>query len=167
MANTKRLYTGPNQKLICTACREEKSVNEFGIRKDTKVPRVKSICRRCMATRQTAKNQASDEISVYWWARQLMKYGLTPETWNELFNSQGLCCAICGADENGAKRFHVDHCHDTGVIRGILCTKCNVGIGALRDDSDLVMRAFLYLENFSVVAERARHEMALKKNVDQ
>lgn len=162
MSNTKRAYIGPNQMLLCTGCREEKS--EFGMRKDTKTPSVRSICRRCLALRTTAKNQIDEDVHFYWWARQLAKYGLTPKTWNALFESQGRRCAICRIEENGAKRFHVDHCHDTGVVRGILCTKCNIGIGALRDDSDLVMRAFLYLENFLVVAERARQETALIEN---
>ena len=51
-------------------------------------------------------------------------------------------CEICGA----AGVLAVDHCHDTGEIRGMLCSQCNVGIGMFRDDADLLMRAIRYLK---------------------
>jgi hypothetical protein len=52
-------------------------------------------------------------------------------------------CAICM--ETPDKQLHVDHNHYTGLIRGLLCGKCNAGIGLLKDDSDLCMRATQYL----------------------
>jgi hypothetical protein len=101
---------------------------------------------------------------VYWWARQIAKYGLTPEAWSELFASQDHKCAICGVDVNGAKRFHVDHDHVTNRVRGILCTTCNVGIGALKDDPDLVMRAFLYLSRAVLPGDQQEHHFAVSVN---
>ena len=77
------------------------------------------------------------------------KYGMTPEAFDLLLEAQGGKCAICGGndlkDERGF-RPHVDHCHKTGRVRGILCGRCNKGIGALRDDVDIVRRALAYLE---------------------
>lgn len=65
----------------------------------------------------------------------LKKYGITPEDYDRMLKEQG-GCAICGATEPGGrgKNFHVDHCHSTGRVRGLLCHHCNVGIGMLREN---------------------------------
>ena len=77
-------------------------------------------------------------------------YGLTPEEWNALFEQQKGQCAICGNDfdMNKSKFIQVDHCHDTGVIRGLLCTKCNVGLGAFGDSLEMLLKAVQYLEAY-------------------
>jgi hypothetical protein len=54
---------------------------------------------------------------------------------------RGPVCEVCG--DTG--RLSIDHCHKTGLVRGTLCTKCNFGIGALRDSADLVRKALEYL----------------------
>lgn len=57
-------------------------------------------------------------------------------------------CAICGATEPGGRTryFPVDHCHTTGIVRGLLCTKCNRGLGLFNDDPERVARAVMYLK---------------------
>ena len=68
-------------------------------------------------------------------ARQLKsKYGISIEEYNNLLVSQNNGCAICGkktAYNNGTKRLHVDHCHNTNKIRGLLCSQCNTTLGHL------------------------------------
>lgn len=49
--------------------------------------------------------------------------------YNQIMEYQGHCCAICGKTDNGGRRFHMDHCHTTGVIRGLLCYSCNTKLG--------------------------------------
>ena len=62
--------------------------------------------------------------------------------------AQGGCCAICGTSDTGKRKaFAVDHNHDTGKIRGLLCSNCNTGIGNLRDNVELLERAIDYLRN--------------------
>jgi hypothetical protein len=165
MANTKRIYIGPDQRIICTTCREVKPVTAFAMRTDTKVPRVRSCCRQCLTTRATAKNrEAHTDAQMYWWARSIAKYGMTPESWAEMFAAQGFRCAICDVDANGAKRFHVDHCHETGLVRGILCTKCNVGIGGLKDDPRIVLRAYQYLLRAVLEGDFQDHDSSVSVN---
>lgn len=72
--------------------------------------------------------------------------------YDALLVAQGGRCACCGKQSVGLRtsradgRFHVDHDHKTGAIRGLLCHKCNIGIGAMGDDAPGVRRALVYLE---------------------
>lgn len=62
-----------------------------------------------------------------------------------LLQKQNGKCAICGTKDFGKKAPNVDHCHATGVIRGLLCCSCNRGIGLLKDDPELLLKAAGYL----------------------
>jgi hypothetical protein len=78
----------------------------------------------------------------------LRKYGVTLEQYNLLRAQQGFCCAICNDHEDSVgKKMFVDHDHVTGKIRKLLCTKCNVGIGMLKDNPDIMERAAKYLRD--------------------
>ncbi len=73
------------------------------------------------------------------------EYGLSVDDYNSMLDEQGGTCAIClGTNKNGTK-LHVDHDHDSGEIRGILCSKCNTAIGLLGDDPRIIARATNYL----------------------
>lgn len=75
--------------------------------------------------------------------RIFRKYGITAEKYLELSNKG---CAICGTlVSGGVGRFHVDHNHDTGQVRGLLCCSCNLGIGSLNDSVIMLLRAVDYL----------------------
>ena len=77
-------------------------------------------------------------------------YNLSLISFNEIFKKQNYKCAICGTETNQAKNksFHVDHCHKEKKVRGILCNKCNTGIGFLNHDVNVLQNAINYL-NFS------------------
>jgi hypothetical protein len=73
-------------------------------------------------------------------------YGITAEQWNELFEKQGCCCAICKKTEPGKKRgWHTDHNHVTNKVRGILCASCNRRLAAI-EDKEFFEAAIAYLE---------------------
>jgi len=73
-------------------------------------------------------------------------YGISPEEFDELVALQEGQCAICRGDEPGGKgNWHVDHDHETGRIRGLLCGDCNLGLGKFRDRPDLLELAAAYL----------------------
>ena len=78
---------------------------------------------------------------------KLKKYGITEKDYQEILASQGFKCAICGADHQETKdaALRVDHCHETGTVRGLLCNKCNTGLGLLGDTADAIMKAAAYL----------------------
>lgn len=81
--------------------------------------------------------------------RRLEAYGLTEEAYDAMKEAQAGLCAICGgaavmrSDSDG--ELVVDHDHDTGVVRGLLCSLCNTGLGAFRDRPELLAAAMDYL----------------------
>jgi hypothetical protein len=81
------------------------------------------------------------------WALQ-QRYGITAATYAALYAAQKGCCAICGsvAANNGKHaHLHVDHDHTTNKVRGLLCGRCNKGIGLFLDRRDLLEAAVAYL----------------------
>lgn len=76
------------------------------------------------------------------------KFGISPEQYDELLRKQDSRCAICGAYEGdkSKRKLAVDHNHKTKEVRGLLCTKCNMGIGYLKDDVQILKNAIGYLE---------------------
>lgn len=77
----------------------------------------------------------------------LRRYGITHAQYENMYRKQGGKCKICREPVNVAgRRLAVDHCHNTGKVRGLLCNKCNSGIGWFRDDPALLRRAAGYLE---------------------
>lgn len=78
------------------------------------------------------------------------KYGLTVEDYNQMFDSQGGKCAICGKHQSeDEKTFCVDHNHDTGAVRGLLCSKCNKALGGFGDSIEMLNRATKYLKDYT------------------
>lgn len=78
---------------------------------------------------------------------QKRKYGSVRGVVNELIQEQHNSCAICENVFETPKDICLDHCHDTGIIRGLLCNNCNVGIGMLGDTVDRLLKAIAYLES--------------------
>lgn len=80
--------------------------------------------------------------------RIVYQYGITTAEYNEILTSQGGVCAICGGapDKERWKKLAIDHNHSTGIVRGLLCSKCNKGIGSLRDNVELLFKAIEYLK---------------------
>lgn len=83
---------------------------------------------------------------------KLYQYGITKDQWQDMFKSQDGTCAICKQPETlfdsklqKTRKLSVDHCHKTGRVRGLLCGKCNKGIGLLNEDPTLLSNAIDYL----------------------
>lgn len=141
----------------CNECAETKPLTEF-----YKHPRMRdghfNRCKVCDRARARASMQKLREAGGYTEpkygrssqyhrrVRLKSKYGITPEEVDAMLDSQGGTCAICGTDDPGGRGFwNVDHDHDTGKVRGLLCTSCNRGIGLLGDNVDRLMSAAAYL----------------------
>jgi len=73
------------------------------------------------------------------------EYGLSAHQYYALVNSRNSSCEICGTCYEDSFSLHIDHCHNTGMVRGLLCSKCNQGIGLLGDSVDSLKKAIEYL----------------------
>ena len=71
---------------------------------------------------------------------------MTIADYDRMFEAQGGVCAICGEARPEERTLHVDHDHGTGVIRGLLCFRCNNALGDFREEYELFQRAADYLD---------------------
>ena len=91
---------------------------------------------------------------VEWPAKLKKLYGITVEDYYKMLSRQGGVCAICKSKTPSNRvykytkqeNFFVDHCHKTGKVRGLLCQKCNTGIGLFNDEITRLRSAADYLE---------------------
>jgi hypothetical protein len=142
---------------VCTKCKVDKEYRDYYFvinSKGAKTRTYKSECKECTKAR-VRKYHSDDPIrSAHTrWKYDLQKnYGMTESEWESLLALQGGGCGICGEKETNVHksgtvwRLSVDHCHDTGKIRGILCNNCNRAIGLLKDNVQLLRKAADYLE---------------------
>ncbi|URN16991.1 MULTISPECIES: endonuclease VII domain-containing protein [Streptomyces] len=111
--------------------------------------------------RQQAARRAKDP-ELYAWREYKnhlwKKYRLTWEEYERLYQEQAGKCAICPAklEDNARRRPAVDHDHDSGVVRGLLCDPCNKGLGHFRDNLALLRAAVSYLERSSMELESSQ-----------
>ncbi len=133
---------------VCTICKIEKSYSEFYTKKKTGLP--KSECKICtIVSSQNWKKNNKEKYEENKLKSRLNKYGLTLEEYDTLVEKQKGLCAICGRKESiPNKSLSVDHCHNTGKPRELLCNKCNTGLGMFKDDIKIVENAIKYLERF-------------------
>lgn len=94
--------------------------------------------------RRTANQSARGYARKRGWVVRT-KYGISIDTFKRMLSSQNYKCAICL--DTASFSSHVDHCHNTGRVRGILCVRCNSGIGYFLDDPEIARRAAAYLES--------------------
>lgn len=78
-------------------------------------------------------------------ASVLKKYGVTPTDYQAMLSNQGNTCYVCQR-KPGKRRLAIDHRHSDGVVRGLLCGRCNTYIGHIKDDIDAAQRLLTYLK---------------------
>lgn len=101
---------------------------------------------RPLARREAVYKWHSQHPEKMFGYRIKYKFGMTVDVYNKLVEAQGNCCAICRADSPGRRYRYwcIDHDHTTGVVRGLLCGRCNSGIAALGDTAEGIKRALSY-----------------------
>lgn len=127
---------------FCTGCQVDKPIDEYS-------KPWAHYCRPCAAAR-AKEHYAGRGGADYSYARALRRfYGMTMEEYTARLEAQGGRCAICRA--KSAQRLHVDHSHQTGAIRDLLCEWCNHAIGKARDDPARLRAMADYLERHAQV----------------
>ncbi len=152
---------------VCSDCKEEFPATKeyFNLRSNGKP---KAYCKPCDNTRTRAyfrkmkeerpeqyrkkldqgNKWKTDNAKTYGRKHDLKKnYGITIEQYDEMLEAQSGVCAICQNQCSTGRRLAVDHCHEIGEIRGLLCSNCNQGIGKFKDSIKLLEAAIKYLES--------------------
>jgi len=132
---------------VCRCCNTEKSLEEYP--KDKRWRNTYKLdCKICYNVKRRSNynpEQRRDEG-----LKQL--YGISRDDLNSMYTHQEGCCAICSAPlslisgKTKKGKAHVDHCHTTGKVRGLLCTKCNTLLGMAEDNKETLQKAILYLD---------------------
>lgn len=128
---------------VCKKCKEEKPDLDFGIRRDSVTNKeiMYSVCRKCYSSKRSLEQILSQRLG---------RHCMTEQHYMQLQFDQDNCCAICGISFTIVKD-NVDHCHNTGIIRGLLCHHCNAGLGSFKDDLLLIDNAAKYLRKHANV----------------
>ncbi len=130
----------------CRTCKTTKTVSDFA-KNPTGIQGVRGTCKDCRPkdTRLTIRGR-----------NVRYKYGIELDEFVGMYEDQGGQCVICSIDvdlyapeDRKANVAHVDHCHTTGKIRALLCHQCNVGIGAFREDIEVLENAIQYIKDHS------------------
>lgn len=132
----------------CSRCKQFKPLSEF-VKNRAQKNGLNQYCKKCTAEYRCMGSDYHKKDTV----RALKKrYDITINEYNAIYEKQKGVCAICGLPESATsptgqtiRLLSVDHCHKTGKIRGLLCAKCNHGLGAFRDDIKFLGNAIKYL----------------------
>lgn len=124
----------------CTTCGVFKLASDYTLERDDRSKGGIAMRSQCKPCREHIK----------WKTFIVRTYGITAEDYYNILAAQNNKCAVCESEEVNSSRvtsgkLFIDHCHDTGKVRGLLCSKCNHGIGLLNDDTALLQKAIEYL----------------------
>lgn len=147
----------------CTKCGEQKPLSEYHNSKKNK-DKLNYWCKPCtkinkaewyksninkvlIRSKQWALKNKEKRKLIARKSHLKIKYNMSLEDERKLINNQNNRCAICN---NGIivelNKFHIDHCHNSGKVRGILCNYCNTGLGMFQDSQEYLKSAVKYLK---------------------
>jgi hypothetical protein len=147
-------YRFPREAVIpeghkwCPDCDTVKPVSDFP-KTRASTSGYHTYCKPCHNARGKASKDKVGGSRTYHLKR---RYGISAEDADAMLEAQGGLCAICGAAPAG----HVDHDHQTGAVRALLCFNCNGGLGQFRDDPAILRAAAEYIEEHRRRQQRPR-----------
>ena len=139
---------------ICTDCGESKLLSDFRSRGGQMAHLYKSHCNTCLYKRHKGWVEDNQhriagyrEKDPWTLAKRCSRRGITPEQLVERYERQENCCAICRSEITLVDSA-IDHNHNTGEFRGVLCKQCNRALGMFKDSPSVLRNALEYLEAF-------------------
>lgn len=144
----------------CIKCKVERPWEDFNPCPSRRPFGLASCCKPCDADRKLnqrnawRRKQTKEFLHQHDYEMRLRKFNLTVKEYESMVLDQCGLCAICGNPETAmhprtgqVQRLAIDHCHNSGKNRGLLCARCNKGLGHFKDNRDLLKNAIKYLEN--------------------
>lgn len=148
----------PEGMWFCAECEEFKNSDQFYAGSNPAAPEtLHPYCIPCAAIRNARHYQTVKSDPAAWRALQerafSKKYGITMDEYDAKWDEQSGVCGICQRPQSFYDKagqlasLSVDHCHESGEFRGLLCRPCNLGLGSFRDNPAALRAAADYLEN--------------------
>lgn len=133
---------------ICTKCKKHLPITQFAKRGDDK-KKYRSHCRTCVnianLKRYYTKDSTKEVHKTASYKHRIKSYGLTIEEYENKLSTQNNCCAIC---KSSLVKPNIDHCHETGIVRDILCQNCNTSLGHAKDDVNILAAMIEYIKRW-------------------
>lgn len=145
---------------MCRRCKKDRLVTDFH-KDSSRHDGLSNRCKECVKIWCAENKQKRSEVYRKWRSENMdylrgygrdrllrMKYGISDQQFEEQLQRQNGLCPLCGekALSTQGRKGSVDHCHDTGKIRGILCGKCNAALFRIEEDHGWAMRALNYVK---------------------
>jgi len=140
-------------KRICHSCHKIKDLSEFYRTTRRGADGHKYSCKECEDNynknrKNTNSTYKSEKLKTTLKRYYVRTYGITMEQKEQMFKDQEAKCLICKDDIFLVKGCHVDHDHETKQVRGLLCSKCNHGLGLFRENTNILQEAINYLKKW-------------------
>lgn len=139
----------------CKKCNQVKDITLFRKHKECLFGYTYE-CKTCLNARKQkesnkpARKQKKSETA---WERHIrVNYNMTTNDWENMFNKQNGCCAVCSKALKKDRSTHIDHDHITGVVRSLLHSKCNFAVGLINEDFDIALGLAKYIQEHKAVA---------------
>jgi hypothetical protein len=121
------------------------------------------LCDKVFSPIAPSNHFCTDECKMIWTLNKglVNTYGITVLDWLDLYNRQQGGCAICKSGgfvmnkDRHVRKLVVDHCHTTGVVRGLLCHQCNQGIGLFKENLEFLKRAVAHVEGATTISKES------------
>lgn len=134
----------------CRTCKAEKPTSEF--HKGNSPEGLQYDCKPCNNARSSKWQRENRDKTRPIQRRSNMKrrYGITEQQYDEMLAAQDGVCYLCGKGPETQRwgRLALDHCHETGVVRKLLCHHCNAALGNFGDSVEMLEKAIDYLKSF-------------------
>ena len=146
------IVTGGETFKQCSICEEYLELMEFRRIVRGNASGYRSECKKCtkdyksiyrLSNPERAKKLANN-------SRLKSRYGITWDSYVTKLEEQGGICSICKLPPSGKRRIAVDHCHKTGKIRELLCTRCNASLGLMRENVEALTNMIKYIKRYEV-----------------
>lgn len=131
----------------CLKCNQVLPVSAFSKHPQAKL-NLRPDCKKCRAAFMRKKRSGPEGKAKVKNINLKHTYGITKTEWDELLEAQGNKCALCGTDNPVGRGWQTDHDHTNGKIRGILCVRCNTGLGLFIDSPELLWKAMCYITDW-------------------
>lgn len=130
----------------CGLCNKEKPEHEY-FRNSKSKDGLQHYCKKCHYASKKEHYKKKSVRDRYKHNQLRFKYGIGINEYNKMLAEQNGKCAICDGVNHNRKKLSVDHCHETGKIRGLLCEKCNSVLGWAKDSTLVLQNAISYLKD--------------------